>query len=267
MNKELRILNEDDATELVSTDDFDVVGEDDVSEKIKLLAQELDVSPFDIEQESEVTFKVTDGDGNESTYHIFTEEEADIEFRDSLENLLHDCGPKDLGIDVREYLDENYCQQKMDNYNYEYAYDLNINDLIDELFFLGVLTNEDLHDTSKFVLRDDVDTEDEDFDDEDIDNYECVLDQDELAEMYKDYFTHIDSIDWFLEYYNDMIEENIRSSLRNDGEFPEWLDVESMLSDMESTFDRGVELAQYDNDELYLGETSSGDDLYAYRID
>lgn len=237
----------------------------DASPRVIALSQLLDVDPVSIEDgDSAYEYTIAYGEHEGETYRVFTEDERDKTLHDNMLNLLFDIGLDGLNIDVRDYVDDAYCENTMEEYIDEDVHEMSDDDIIDWLLENGIV---ELSDPAWFRLRDDVDADDDDFDKYDASNYECVKRRWELEDACASTKKNDDLVDMFWNYgYGDDIAEDIKYYCRNNhGEFPGYFDVDKLVDDLVDECDPGQELAYQDGVESL--EDVDGVDYYIYRID
>ena len=218
-----------------------------VSTLVDMLAQAIDVSPFDIEEGDDNTYEV-DGGG---TYLVLDDDEADRHFRDSLRNLLDDVGFSGLGIpaDISDFIDTDRCLSMVYDDLREMYYQESIEYVAQEAFDRGLLSAEDFDEY-------DEDNEEPVFDSVNVDEEEII---NELAE------------DRISEYENDPISYFI-DMLGNGRELNKFVedyglfDFDGFADWIKRNYGRGADLAYYDNNEIELGELG-GTEYFAYRIE
>lgn len=219
----------------------------DYSELINLIAEYFEVFPDEVtETERENCYQV----GEEGTFLVLSERDADDEYNASVRNLIDEVGVDEvLGdeVNLELYIDNSKAWDEMYNFYYDTFYEDYDNDreyFLERMYDEGVLS-------------------DEDFDEIDEDGNpifdSCNKDEDELATIYaNDRADDMDYIDFlkYLGYYGDSLNDQLQDVL----------DLDSLISDLKDNYGRGTELSQYDGVEIKLGEIY-GEDYFAYRID
>lgn len=231
-------------------------------EKAMLLSEYLDVDIGDIEecQWGKNRYTITEGEHEGEDWLVLTEDEADYEQRESLKSLLYDVGIEQMGVDVEDYIDEQYAEGCMREY-FE-GEDISEDEIIEIL-----LQDDSISLTDKDLFEpnyDEMEEQGEDFDEDDIDNYTFIGDYSTLQDMYVErQMECYDPIEWFCEYYN--IEDELDYYRRHNSDFPFWFDVDRLLDNLMDTVDRGTDLSSYDGTEHYLGKLENGEWVYGYK--
>lgn len=236
----------------------------DASPKVTALSELLDIDPISIEEPGDSEYFIHGGEHADETYKVLTLDERDELLHDSLQNLLSDVGFQGVGLDIRQYVDDDYCTDTMEEYIDDDVSDMSDEDIIDWL-----LENDcvELKDDSWFRLKDGIDADDLDFDAYDVDNYECIRSRWELEQACASAKKEDDLVEMFWEYgFGDGIDEDVLYHARhNYGAFPSYIDVDKAVDDLVDECDPGQELALYDGVELL--KAVDGVDYYIYRID
>lgn len=212
----------------------------------QLLAQYLGVEEDEVtEGYDEHIYEV----GNEE-YWVGNYDEAYDYAVELAEQILDDMGLEALTSSAREFVLSNDRFVNQHDLNYymdqdigEYAYGLDVEELAEDLYNDGVLTDED------FELDEDGD----------IDFSTCKKDKQDLVDLYVEQREDEDPF----EYFEDIFGED---------EFGKWL-IDNNMIDMEEVAKYVVDedgiahqIASYDGDEIDLGEDDSGEEIYAYRM-
>ena len=187
--------------------------------------------------------------GEEGTYLVLSERDADDEFDTSIRNLIDEVGvDKAFGkvVNLDLYIDHDIADEKMfdfyeDDFYEQYADDSEY--IIEQMYDENLLRDSDF----------------DEFDEYDQPIFSsCNKDEDELATIYandrKDDMDYIDFLN-YLGYYGDSLNAQLQDIL----------DIDLLIYDLKDSYGRGTELAQYDNVEIELGEID-GEDYFAYKI-
>jgi len=242
-------------------DMFDPYDEDDLDERIKMLANELEVPPSTIENGGYDSYKVYIDSDDYDEYEIYTYKEVQDRLREYAEDDLYSNGFDNCGLDIKDYIDDEYCEDEAKDYieNVE-AQDLSDEELIDYILDYGVIS---LDDEDWFKLKDDVDVNDEDFDKNDIDNYELLKDRQDLEQAYIEYREDNENlVDFYWEYG---LGDWLSSESFSRRDCPWYINLDRAINDLADTADAGQYIST-DGYEIYLGTDSNGNDLYAYKI-
>lgn len=236
-------------------------------ERKAALAAELggiSIGAIDPDEYCEHSFLVSsDDDGGE--YLVLTDEEANEKWRESVENTLLDCGLEGLDIDICDFVDEEYCEETVEEYYACGASDMDSEDLAKELLDADEIK---LSDESIFRLRsrEDLGLDDgEEIDADDPDNYEIVCSHGTLVGKYIDCKRNIG--DFAQEYWDlgfgDGIEEELTYYFRRHHQFPSWFDFDALVDYCMD--DRGAALATFDFEER--SQDFNGRLYYIYRTE
>jgi len=246
-------LKEEDET------DLEVVNITD--EKIILLAEELNIPPLDIL--SYIDYHGRDaGDWYKNVYVVLDKEteEVDREYlvcnsreaenfaRNNAEDYVNDNGLGSIDY-FMDFVDTDY----FDTMHYEYeestVNDYTDDDLILEALDAGILTESDFEEN-----------EEGDIDTNNIETLKPRINLDDVREKLID--KRVSGYDNGLEWAKELYSENeLEDMVRERG----LVDMDGLVNNLISN-GYGEWLSSYDNQELYLGETDSGEELYAYRI-
>ena len=268
----VRKINEDEeapsglALDVEGTPSAELMAPYSEQEREEALAAELggiSVGAIDPDEYCEHSFIVR-SDDDDGEYLVLTDEEANEKWRESVENTLLDCGIEGLDIDICDFVDEEYCEETVEEYYECEANDMDSEDLAKELLDADEIK---LSDESIFRLRsrEDLGLDDgEEIDADDPDNYEIVCSHSTLVDKYMDYKRDIG--DFAQEYWDlgfgDGIEDELKYYLRQNHQFPWWFNFDALVDYCME--DRGAELARYDGEEREL--EINGRLYYIYRI-
>lgn len=269
----VRKVNEDEGAPAALALDLEGTPGDELSvpyseqEREEALAAELggiSVGAIDPDEYEEHSYTVR-SDDDDGEYLVLTDEEANEKWRENVEGTLLDCGIEGLDIDLSDFVDDDYCEETVEEY-YEYdANDRDSDDLAEELLDAGEIQ---LSDESIFRLksRDELGLdEDDEIDAEDPGNYEIVCSHSTLVSKYVDWKRSIEDFAqayWELGF-GDGLEEELKYYLRQHHQFPSWFDFEALV-DYCMDYDRGADLARYDGNERE--QEVHGRLYYIYRI-
>lgn len=219
----------------------------DYSQLINLIAEYFEVSPDEVtETERENYYQV----GDEGTYLVLSERDADDEYDARIRNLIDEVGVNEafgnvVNLDI--YIDDDIAQEKMfdffeDDFYERYADDSEY--IIERMYDENLLSDDDFNEFDEY--------------DQPIFS-SCNKDEDELATIYandrKDNMDYIDFLE-YLGYYGDSLNSQLQDIL----------DFDWLISDLKDSYGRGHELSEYDNVEIELGEID-GEDYFAYKVD
>ena len=219
----------------------------DYSELINLIAEYFEVSPDEVtETERENCYQV----GEEGTFLVLSERDADDEYDASVRNLIDEVGIDQAfgnAVNLDLYINNDIVEEQMfdfyeDDFREQYADDSEY--IIEQMYDENLLDDNDFDELDEY--------------DEPIFS-SCNKDEDELATIYaNDRANDMDYIDFlkYLGYYGDSL----------NAQLDDVLDLDSLISDLKDSCGRGTELASYDGIEHEIGEID-GDDYFAYRID
>lgn len=218
----------------------------DYSQLINLIAEYFEVSPDEVTETERGNYYQV---GEEGTYLVLSERDADDEFDTSVRNLIDEVGVDKAfgkGVNLDLYIDHDIAEEKMfdfyeDDFYEQYADDSEY--IIEQMYDENLLRDNDF----------------DEFDEYDQPIFSsCNKDEDELATIYandrKDDMDYIDFLN-YLGYYGDSLNSQLQDIL----------DIDLLIYDLREEYGRGTELARYDGEEHEIGEID-GDDYFAYRI-
>ena len=214
--------------------------ENDESEdaRRKALAAYLEVEESDVEPLMNNEFEV----GGE-TYLVLTDSEADDQFDDRIREYWEDYGFDGVSDYMRDWiienaLDEGECEDLVREDIEQQVWDMDDEEVANELIDLGLVATEDVFDDETYELKDDID----------FDDYREQLIDAKIGE-----------IDNFSEYLIDsgFDEEYLKNYIDDE------LVIDALKDDIDvNGSGRGQEIAWYDGEEHDIGRG-----FFAYRID
>ena len=186
---------------------------------------------------------------NGEEYRVLTDEEADEAVVDSIESIIDDIGLEAFTPAFQDWVIENaldnsdWFDEALKGSEESYVYDLDDDDLIEELKSYNLLTDDDFHIE-----------EDEDGDEEEVLNDNVDLDSLKEDLVYALVDNAGDAYEWFKMNFG---EGSVRDLIKN-GTIG--LDIDDIAYELISWDGRGNQLSGYDGQEIELD-----DNLYAYR--
>lgn len=219
----------------------------EVNTLVGMLAQAINVSPFDIEETDDGTYIVDDY----AVYIIHDEDEAERHFKDTLRNWLDEDGFAwlDKSVDISDFIDTTRCLDLVNNDLWNYYYAASLEDLVREAYYGGLLSPEDFDEYEE-------DSEEPVFESVTIDRNEIIdrLVDDEISEYVGD------PIRYFIKTFGkgrDLLQFLEENDLFDFDEFTDYI---------KRNWGRGQVIAEYDGNEIELGELNDVQ-YFAYRIE
>jgi hypothetical protein len=222
-------------------------------ERINLLADYLEINPTEIISGAEFhnnnnnhfddIYVVLE---DQSEYLVLDDDKAERLARNYARDYFE--GENDISnYHLDNFVDTEYFNDFWKDSEQEDLKNMDDSELLEEAFHVGILTDADFETTESGYI-----------------DYEKPKENVDIGNVFDKLLEHrmgqyTDGVDWYTSNFG-------KEDFRQFVEDKNLLDIEAMIDDELNTNGRGMYIATYDSQEIYLGKIN-GIDMYAYRVD